>query len=439
MVKYSTGCITVAEPSADDWKGRLRSYVLEHGDNLDFTRYFWKGCEPLLHDIKQYEKFVRAHMLIHDGVKPPRVAEIMEINHNSIYKWKNLQQMPKLGHFLKAFLSLDPSTDGRVWMTLEHSHGHAIPVGQFIQVPTSISAWDDVNRVLSQIKPIGEETTKFTKPYIFGFLVGVILGDGHKPKQGHGHRHLNLVLSKKYETNLRIGDFTCFCANQLGLRMNRSEDKPKPENKPYGFFDWVSQSSPLIDWIFHVILGLTDGQTTTYDSVHLDWAFSSPLDFRLGLIQGIAESDGSVSIASQIVEFWVIPDWDFMIKLLATFGLRGFRNREAVSLVKSQAINSFKVPVFSETLQTVRYQRLKLMATARTLSKLERVPMDIRLEVARLATEGRSVPQIVEEIARTRSLLISFEAAQRWARKGDIESDEKAESVPQENNELEYS
>jgi hypothetical protein len=437
MVKYSAGCITVAEPSEDDWKGRLRSYVLEHGDNLDFTRYFWKGCEPLPQDITRYEKFVKAHTLMGDGVQVLRVAEIIEVNHRSIYEWKHLRQMPKLGHFLRAFLKLGPPTDGRVWMTLEHSHGYAIPLGQFIQVPNSVGSWDDVNPVLSQIKPINEGTTKFTKPYLFGFLVGVILGDGHKPKQGHGHRHLDLVLSKKYETNLRIGDFTCYCANQFGLRMDRSGDKPKPKNKPHGFFQWVSQSSSLIDWIFHVILGLADGQTTTYDSVHLDWSLSAPIDFRVGLIQGIAESDGSVSVASQIVEFWVIPDWDFMIKLLATFGLKGFRNREAVSIVKSQAIDSFKVPVFSEHLQTVRYQRLKLMATTRTLSKLERVPIEIRLEVGRLAAEGRSVPQIVEEIARTHNLLISFEAAQRWALKGRIGSDNGEKSVPREHDEWE--
>jgi hypothetical protein len=187
------------------------------------------------------------------------------------------------------------------------SHGHAIPLGQFIQVLKTIHVWDEVDEMLSQIKPMGEETTRFTKAYLFGFLVGIVIGDAHKPKQGHGHRHLNLVLSKKYETNLKIGEFTCFCANQFGLRMTRFEDMPKPPHKPHGFFVWSSQSSPLMDWTFHVGIGLADGQHTTYDVIDADWALA-PHDFRLGLIQGIAESDGSVSIASQIVEFWVIPD-----------------------------------------------------------------------------------------------------------------------------------
>lgn len=186
-------------------------------------------------------------------------------------------------------------------------------------------------------------------------MVGIIPGDARKPKHGNAHRHIELTTSMRCETNVKIGEFTRFCANESGLRMKRSTDMPKPENKPYGFFRWVSQSSPLVDWIIKVILGLADGQATTYDRVYLDWALNSPRDLRLGLLQGIAESDGSVSVASQAVEFWVLPDWDFMIKLLATFSLRGFRNREAVSLSKTQAIESFRVPVFSESLETARY------------------------------------------------------------------------------------
>jgi transposase-like protein len=406
----------VEAASEADWKESLTSYVLEHGNSLDFTAHFWRGCEPLPQDVNQYRNFVKALLLIQRGLKASNVAAELGINANSIFNWRHLYQMPKLGHFLKAFLDLGPPSNGRLWLTLEQSHGHAIPLGQFIQVPITIQTWAEVKEVLSQIKPKGEESSKFTRPYLFGFLLGIVIGDGHKPKQGRGHRRLNLVMSKKYETNLKIGDFTCLCANQLGLRMEKGEDMPKPPDKPHGFFQWNSQSSPLMDWIFLVAIGLADGQHTTYDIVHLDWALEAPRDFRVGLVQGIAESDGSVSIASQTVEFWVIPDWEFMIKLLATFGLRGFRNREAVSLVKTQAIKSFEVPVFSDYLQTVRYEKLKLMAMTRKLERTERIPEEIRVDIGRLALEGKSVPQIVEAIARTRNLLISFEAAQRWVR-----------------------
>jgi len=261
-------------------------------------------------------------------------------------------------------------------------------------------------------------TQGFDSRYLFGFLLGMIIGDAAKSKQGRGHRHIGLVLSKKYDTNLRLGDFTCECAQHFGLRMSRKKDQAQREGKPNEFYEWASQSSPFIDWIYHIALGLAEGELTTYDPIHLDWAIDSPVEFRTGLIQGIAESDGSVSIASQAVEFWIIPNWDFLIRLLATFGLHGFRNREAVSLSKNQAIESFKVPVFSEHLQTVRYQRLKRMATTRRLTKQERLPHEARETVKRLAVEGFSIPSIVEKFAISHGLLISFEAAQRWARNG---------------------
>jgi hypothetical protein len=174
---------------------------------------------------------------------------------------------------------------------------------------------------------------------------------------------------------------------------------------------------------------LADGQHTTYDPVHMDWALEAPLDFRLGLLHGIAESDGSVSVASQTVEFWVIPDWDFMIRLLTSFGVSGFRNREAVSMVKSQAVNSFSIPVFAPHLRTVRYSLHELMAMTPRLDKRDRLPPDVRSDIVRLASEGLSVPKIVVEIARTKKLLVSFEAAQRWAKKsGKYEPRQSSES-----------
>jgi hypothetical protein len=405
------------EPAEDSWKEALRSYIHEHGDDLTFTKHFWKECEPLESDVTQYNKFVRAQQAAYTGDDAPTISLDFEVSTTTIRSWLLLEKMPKLAHFLKAFLKLGLPDDNHVWLTLEQSHGYAIPVGQFIRIPKILRSWEDAEPVLPQIKPLLECMPQFSRRYLFGFLLGIILGDAHKPKQGHSHRHIDLVLSKKYETNQRIGDFTCSCANQFGLRMKRYKDKPKPKDKPHGFYEWASQSSPFVDWIFQVCLGLEDGQNTTYNLVTMEWTLDAPLDFRVGLIQGIAESDGSVAVASQAVEFWVLPDWEFVIRLLSTFGLHGFHNREAVSLVKTQAINSFSVPVFSEHLQTARYQKLKLMATTKKLTREERLPETVRSEIQRLARQGYSVPKIVEEIARSKSLLVSFEAAQRWAKK----------------------
>lgn len=404
------------EPSSEaDLKKRLADYVVKNGTDLGFTKFFWRGCEPLPRDVEQYSKFAS---IVSDDAKGIRPGPIrMGVGLGVASSWASQEVMPKLAHYLKALIKLGPPSSGRVWLTTECSHGYANPIGQFVQVPERIESWMDVERVLSQLRPLETLSTQFSLAYIFGFFVGMMIGDAHKPKQGRGHRNVHLVLSQRYDTNVKIGDFTALCARNIGLRMERGKDIPKPDDKPFGFYEWVSQSSPLIDWIFNVVLGLNNGQHTTYDPVRMDWALEAPADFRLGLLHGIAESDGSVAVASQTVEFWVIPDWDFMIKLLATFGLRGFRNREAVSLVKSQAIESFRIPAFAPHLRTVRFSRLELMATTPRLEKRDRLPEDVRSEIMRLASEGLSIPRIVVEIAESKKLLVSFEAAQRWAMK----------------------
>ncbi len=73
--------------------------------------------------------------------------------------------------------------------------------------------------------------------------------------------------------------------------------------------------------------------------------------------------------------------------------------------------------MFAPHLNTVRYQRLKLLATTKRLRKEERLSVELRKEILDLTRNGLSVPKIIEFLAEKRGILISFEAAQRWSRK----------------------
>jgi hypothetical protein len=279
--------------------------------------------------------------------------------------WTRFKQKPKLAHFLSLYVQLGKPRPGWAWLSVNNTPGHAVPLGPVIEVPRSIGSWIDIAAVLSQLKPIEEELAGLSREYLFGFLVDMFIGDAAKSKERGAHRHIGLVLSKKYETNLRIGDFTCACARNIGLRMHRTNDLRRPSHKPHGFYEWGSQASPLVDWIFNVVLGLDEGKLTTYDPVDMEWSFESPLEFRRGLIQGIAESDGSVSVASQTVEFWIGPNWDFFSKVLLTFGIRSFRSREALSVTRSEVAKLAAIPAFSPILRTVRYQRFEKLVNAK--------------------------------------------------------------------------
>lgn len=180
----------------------------------------WGKCEPHPYELKRY---------------PP------------VRRWVGLKQGPKLAHFLGLYLVLGKPACGCMWLSLNNTSGHAIPLGPMIQVPRTVSKWEDVENVIAQQKRLGSIGTDLSRLYTFGFFVGMIIGDAAKSKSKGWHRHLGLVLSKKYDTNEKIGDFTCICARGIGLRMHRIANQPKPNDKPHGFYQRVSQASPLID------------------------------------------------------------------------------------------------------------------------------------------------------------------------------------------------
>jgi len=120
-----------------------------------------------------------------------------------------------------------------------------------------------------------------------------------------------------------------------------------PKDKPFGFYVWYSESSPFVDWLFNACLGLLDGQVTTYNEIHAEWTLVGPTDLRLGLLHGLAESDGSVSLSSKTIELWIGPSWEFGKRLLSTFGLRSFQSREAISVTKDNARKAARLPIFS--------------------------------------------------------------------------------------------
>jgi hypothetical protein len=74
------------------------------------------------------------------------------------------------------------------------------------------------------------------------------------------------------------------------------------------------------------------------------------------------------------------------------------------------------------------------MSTTQKLAREERIPDEIRTEIRRLDGIGFSVPEIVEEIARNQHLLVSFEAAQRWAMKNRSQETDQQGTTQDESN-----
>jgi hypothetical protein len=404
------------ERKDQDVQRKIVRYIIQSDEETPFTAYFWKGCEPHSYEIKRYPQYVRTIQLSRLGRSVAEISAATGAIRHSVRRWVKFEQMPKLAHYLAVFLQLGKPSPGWVWLSVNNTSGHAVPLGPVIEVPKAISRWSDVEHVLNQLKPLEMVDVGHSREYAFGFLVGMIIGDAAKSKSKNWHRHLGLVLSKKYQSNERIGQFTSACARDIGIRMHRVADLPRPRHKPHGFYEWVSQASPLIDWIFNVVLGLKDGERTTYDAVRMGRAQDSPEEFRRGLIQGVAESDGSVSIASQTVEFWIGPNWDFFKGVLLTFGVRAFRTREALAVTKSQIAKLGTIPPFAPHLRTPRYLRFEKLVHAEHIERGKRIPVEIR----NFMQQNRfhvTVPQLAERVVDRFGVILSYETVQRWAGK----------------------
>ena len=403
-------------------RARILNHISKHGQDTSFTEFFWKGCEPHPYELERYPLYAQVLALVSAGSSIDMTARVTGVNPHSVRTWTRFEQMPKLAHYLCSYLRLGRPREGWTWLSVNNSSGHAIPLGPVVQVPRMISNWEEVAEVLAQLKPLEPLPVGLSREFLFGFLVGMLIGDSAKSRSKNWHRHVGLVLSMGYDTNKRIGDLTCICARSLGWRMHPTKDQPKPSHKPHGFYQWVSQASPLVDWIFNVVLGLKDGEVTTYDPVKMDWALSAPEDFRRGLIQGTAESDGSVSIASQAVEFWIEPSRDFFMELLLTFGVKSFKNRQALTVTRSQVPRLGDVPAFSPLLKTARYARFQKLLDARHIDRGKRVPAEIR-DFMLNNPESLPVPEVSERVLDQFGVLLSFETVQRWARKARMELD----------------
>lgn len=380
-----------------------------------FAKYFWKGCELNDYERNQYTKYVEVLTLFARGQRLARISDTTGVGPGSVGAWTKFEQRPKLGHYLREFIKRGPSRPGWVWLSVNNTSRHSVPLGPMVQVPLKIVGWDDVRQVLDDLAP-DQGHPPPERYHMFGFLLGMTIGDAGKKRQKNWHRHIELTLSMRYLTNEKLGDFVCECAHAIQLRMKKMKNRERYAGKPNGFYVWESQSSALVDWIFNVCLGLEDDELTTYDPVRMQWAIEAPREFRVGLVQGLSESDGSVNVSGQEVELWIGPSWDFVSDLLGSFDIKSFRSREALTIAKSQVTKALDIPIFAPHLRTVRYQKFEKLAKAQRISHGRRLPVEIRQRIAVLAGQGLSVPAISEWILDEFGMIPSFEAVQRWAR-----------------------
>jgi hypothetical protein len=308
------------------------------------------------------------------------------------------------------------------------------PDKDWIEVPIQVRDFSDIISALDQLRPT-EDSFKTIDQFGYkcqeeviedrsnhlGFLIGVILGDAGKDLQSVSRfpsMKLSVVLSKAKQNSERFGKFTSLCVNNaLGLRMHRAKDAPASEKRfsKSECFQWIAPVSPLFAWVFRVMMGLTQGERTTYDPLRPDWLLNAPLAFRLHFLQGLAESDGWVNPGRDRVIIVASPNEQLLDKLLTSLEVPHRFDRQKVNIVVFETAEGLKLPIFNERLLSNNYDNLVTMATASRFLERSALPDWFLSQIRGILSNCHNYNQACLEIAKKTSYKVSNQTVAKYA------------------------
>ena len=298
---------------------------------------------------------------------------------------------------------------------------HGIPKGKLIYTPIKITSYSEIKQFLNFLQPTQETQSylkKFNLPsnflkshklYLFGYILGVLIGDATKTRTSQRSMFTDHSLSQKHLTNVRFGEFFSLCVNSIGIKMWKRRDKKRGHLYQYR---WTSESSPHLLYIFEKMLGMDSDKLTTYDSINAEWIKNADRELKIGFVQGVFDSDGSkIHLMGRYLRVYTYPNSEFLQYLLIDLigdseGIKLreiWKNGQRLKIVWIRNINNikklFQLPVFSHYVNSYRYQLLKAFVQATTFQKATPLlKAKIREEITQKLLRDEGYQSIAESI-----------------------------------------
>lgn len=411
---YSTGndiqsLIRPLRYDSDVIKGLLSG----EAESLKFLDRFWM-YRPTNREIAHFQKFCRFVKVYLETGLAKETARRIGIDGHQARTWRDAKEVPVLMKLFCGYCGLAVRGPAFQLLPMRIERNFKTLRG-WTSVPATMRGEKDVSELLSQLQPLPEAYARAGRFQVkldaanrretFAFLLGVMVGDAGKAHslQEDGHRlpstNLRLNLTKRFEHSERFGEYTAMCYNALGLRMYRVKDSPPDKQQlkspaKAGKYNWNSERSPLVAWIFNNCLGLDFRQNTTTTPVRMEWIFNTSREFRIAFLQGIAESDGHVTYAGTIM-IVSYPNVDFLVRLLRSVGVECWTQRVGgkESVVCTSVKRASSINLFNEHIFSIRYQRMMKIANADRMRGSW--PSYIEEDIVRLSAYS-SVPAITK-------------------------------------------
>lgn len=347
--------------------------------SFKFIDYFY-GISASEEDRKEGLAFVNCITLRNDGKSNREISESLNISKSKINHWLFENRIPFLVKLFQTHIRLGKPDKNMRWLSINSTKGGTF-TGPWIQVPETINNFECIKYVINQLEPLGEfhkesplDKDSAIRIKLFGFCLGILIGDSTKEtikRKRRITRRITLRLSKGHETNQKLGNFVSMAVNSLGLRMKKCKDCPPGKLNTFPFFTWISQSSPLVQWMFNVCLGLKDNEKTTYDPIRASWIMTASDEFKVWFLQGLAESDGFVDFSACQVGIITHPNTELIESILSSLDIASTRRlltRDGLWTLMISVEDGYSLPIFSDLVKDYRYLETQKLFKAKRIS-----------------------------------------------------------------------
>jgi len=383
-------------------------------------------------DIAMYNRFVEILKLSRSGLNGDEIGRALRMN--NVRKYLTGGKMSFLTLLRREHDRLGSPEPNHKWLPLRLKP-RGTPGDAWTQVPELPLTYDRIDSMIKNLpmeSPDPSQLGEFEfdsilelrreRTNLFGFFLGAVVGDSAKALKGTKRfvsRRILLVLSKNKPNSLRFGEFTSLCANaSLGLGMRRVTDLPISD-KRYGkaeCYAWASASSPLNSWIFNSCLGLRDGETTTYDSLRMDWILEAPREFGAHFIQGLSESDGWPDAGDDTMKVVSSPNTELLKVLLDRIGSPAKSvNQPPVELLKCRSEDAAALPFFSPRIRSGLYEKMILLAKAKRYPERLRLPQSTIDMIREKSKKTSNANEICLEIVRALGYKLSADTIRKYS------------------------
>ena len=272
----------------------------------------------------------------------------------------------------------------------------------FIRVPINVNEWLQVQKVISQLKPLQTPQMRFwetkfeemNQEAAVAYVLGLLVGDAAK-QSSFQSTDIKLKLSTKYSWSKEMGEGVCYALGKLGIIAKLS-------SHPKYAFQWFTERTPVITWMMQEVLGLNFDELTTYNPIRAEWLLNSPRQVRLKFIQGLNDSDGFVSLKGQYIGIASGVNGNFTVGLLSTFGIKSRYSEKSykVSIEEQESIKkACRLPFFQfATGRQSDAAKLLELLEVRSVSRRKPVPLEIIQQIIELREQGLSYGEIAEHI-----------------------------------------